>query len=359
MTIREHSLMNLRLPAGIEKLDQVIEGYQSYQALHAALELGVFEFLDNEGPSDKDKIAQGIGINGMFSRDFLGALADMGFLSKQGEQFANTKASADFLMARSPFFQGDWVRNATRNSHWSNLAESLRQEQPAMDNVNAGPSASFIDALGQRALRGELQSVTEAISNWDGFYGAKRLLDIGGGHGLYAIALCQAHPHLTGIVFDKPHVIDNTMRYIEDFRMQQRLSAQAGDICSDSFGAGYDIVIVSHLLYKFRKDLAPIFDKVCACLNPGGLLVTNHWFCATGCVPENSGVQELSKALQSFGHPLCHVEDFDRMFHEKGLTIISTSVVPTNFGPSRLNLAVKEIEQLKCLPPSQSRSCCC
>ena len=90
----------------------------------------------------------------------------------------------------------------------------------------------------------------------------------GGGHGLYAIALCQANPYLKGVVFDKPHVIGCTNHYIELYQMEGRLSAQGGDICTDSYGSGYDIVIISHVLYKFRKNLEMIFDKVSDCLNP-------------------------------------------------------------------------------------------
>jgi SAM-dependent methyltransferase len=358
MSVKEYQLTSLGLPAGIEKLDHILEGYQVYQSLLAAMELGVFEFLDKEGPSDKDVIAKGIGINGMFSRVFLSTLADMGLLSIHGEQFTNTKVVSDFLLARSPFFQGDWVRDSARNSQWNNLAEYMRREEPMADNFNAGPSASFIDALGQRALRGELQSVTETIAKWSGFHNAKRLLDVGGGHGLYAIALCQLNSYLTATVLDKPHVVDSTARSIGDFGMQERISLQPGDICTDTFGAGYDIVIISHLLYKFRKNLAPIFDKVIVCLNPGGLLVTNHWFCAPGCMPGNNGITEFGKALQSFGHPLCHEEDFDRLFKEKGLDIISTSVVPTIFGSSRLTLAVNEPGKPKCFPEAK-QTCCC
>ncbi|NLA75838.1 MAG: methyltransferase type 12 [Deltaproteobacteria bacterium] len=357
MTIKSQSLMNLRLPAGIEKIDRVIEGYQIYQALLSAMELGLFEFLNDKGPSDRNIIAQGIGINGMFSRDFLDTLVDSGFLARNDEKYINTKAATDFLLAQSPFYQGDWIQNATKSSYWKELTTLLRREHPAMDNFNTGPSSTFMDALAQRSLRGELQAVTEAISSWKGFYGDNNLLDLGGGHGIYAIELCQAHRNLKGVIFDKPHVIDTTLRYITEYQLQERLSVQSGDICSDNIGTGYDIIIISHLLYKFRKELGPIFDRICASLNPGGLLVTNHWFCATGCVSESSGVQELAKSLQSFGHPLCHVEEYDNLFHKKGFKIISTSTVPTSFGPSRLNLAVKTkgtLETISC----GSKKCC-
>jgi predicted O-methyltransferase YrrM len=335
------ALMNLRLPTGIEKLDSVMEGYQSFQVLLAALDLDLFEILDQKGPGDRNEIAQWVGINGMFARAFLDALADMGFLIRKDERYANSKAANNFLLRRSPFFQSDWVKNLVQGGHWKDLTSSLRVNQPPKDNFNAGPSPSFIDALGQRALRGELQAVTETISNWEGFYTSEKMLDLGGGHGLYSIALCQDNPHLKGIIYDKPHIMETTLRYIADYGMSERLEVVGGDMCRDTLGVGYDIIIISHLLYKFRNDLGSIFDKVVGSLKPGGLLVTNHWFCATDCAPQSGGVQELAKALQSFGHPLCHVEDFDNLFNVRGFDLISTSEVPTAFGFSRLSLAVK------------------
>jgi hypothetical protein len=181
-------------------------------------------------------------------------------------------------------------------------------------------------------------------------------LDLGGGHGLYAIALCQSNPGLKGIVFDKPDVTKITRKYIEKYQLTGRISTQGGDICTDGFGSGFDIVIVSHLLYKFRKELEPFFDKVYKALNPGGLLVTNHWFCASGCTAEGSSVKELAKSLQSFGHPLCHIEDFYKIFENKGFKIIVKSDIPSSHGTSCLQLAVKEQSGCK---ESSGGSCCC
>jgi SAM-dependent methyltransferase len=356
MNIPIPTLMNLRLPAGVEKLDKIIEGYQSFQILLAALNLGLFDIVDQKGPGDRNQIAEWIGINGMFARAFLDSLVDMGLMNQRGEKYSNSKTANDFLLRRSPFFQSDWVKNVVQGGHWKDLTASLKVDQAPKDNFNAGPSPAFIDALGQRALRGELQAVTEAIANWDGFDTAGKVLDLGGGHGLYAIALCQDNPRLEGVIYDKPHIMETTARYIDDYGMSERLEVMSGDICTDSLGKDYDIVIISHLLYKFRNDLGSIFDKVIDSLNPGGLLVTNHWFCAPGCAPESDGVQELAKALQSFGHPLCHVEDFDNLFRLKGFSLLSTSEVPTAFGSSRLSLAVKS-EPSSPFPIHTSSSC--
>ena len=334
--------MSLRLPTGIEKIDRVMEGYQTYQTLTAALDLGLFDFLDREGPSDREKIAQGIGINVMFSGCFLNTLVDIGILSIQDEKYANTPAVSDFLIGSSPFYQGDWIRYTSNGTYWwNNLVSSLKCQQPEIADFKAWPSESLIDSIAQETLRGEMQTVTKTISRWDGFSKARSLLDLGGGHGLYAIALCQINPRLGGVVFDKPHVIDRTSHYIKRYRMEEHLSTKGGDICTDHLGSGYDIVIMSQVLYQLRRDIELVFDKVYDCLYPGGLLVTNHLF-SSGYITEGGGVSELAKNIQRFRHPLCDIEDFEKLLKKKGFKVIMTSDIPCVYDNSRLHLAVKE-----------------
>lgn len=341
MTNDRRMLMQLRCPQGIRAVDGIIEGHQRYQVLLAALDLGLFDFLDRKEGADRNEVAKGIGINDMFSRDFLNVLVEAGLLAFDGAQYRNTAVTTDFLLTASPFHQGDVVRSVARNSSWSNLTASLTRKEStqATSGAAAVPGATFITALGQKALRGELQAVTQAISGWRGFAKARRILDVGGGHGLYTIALCQANPGLRGVVLDQAGVVDSAKCAIADHGLSDRITAEVGDICGDSIGTGYDIVLVSHLLYKFRRNLSPIFDTVRASLNPGGLFVSNHWFCAPGCGAEEHAVQGLTKALQSFGHPLCREEEFDRLFVEKGFSIVTTASAMTTFGPTRLQLA--------------------
>jgi SAM-dependent methyltransferase len=356
MDVKNRSLIDLSMPSGFEKIESTVECYQIYQTLAAAVELKLFDYLESEGACDRKFIAEGIGINGMFSRSFLDTMVGLGLLSKTDEKYENTQAAKDFLLSDSPYYQGDWILNTGRGNHWSNLAESLKRQQQELAGFKAGPGALFLTSLAETALRGELQAVTKEITAWDGFQSAKTVLDVGGGHGLYTIALCQVNPNLKGVVFDKPHVTGITHQFIAKYGMEERIATLDGDICTDSFGTGYDIVIVSHLLYKFRKDLEPVFAKVYESLNPGGLLVANHWFCATGCVPDSSSVRELSKSLQSFGHPLCHIEEFYKVFEKMGFGIIKACDIPSAHGSSCLQLAVKD---KACKKDESGHSCCC
>src|SRR5690606_35576488 len=67
----------------VELLDATISGYQAYRILSAALELGLFDWLSEHGPATRHDVAA-LGINGMFTRGFLAALADMGYITFDG-----------------------------------------------------------------------------------------------------------------------------------------------------------------------------------------------------------------------------------------------------------------------------------
>lgn len=350
-------LHELRVPQAIATIEGLLDGYRACQTLKAALELGLFELLDREGGLTREDIAARLGINGMFIRSFLLSLSDLGLIAVEGNTYRNAEAADRLLVESRPLYQGDWIAEVTgHESRWSDLTAQLQKTAPDAFAFDKAPRTSFIRALGQRSLRGELQGVTREIAAWEGSPSAKTVLDLGGGHGLYAIALCQIKPELHGVVFDKPHIIPETQRFLYAYGMSDRLVAHGGDIGAETIDGRYDIVLVSHLLYKFRKDLTGFFKKIREVLAPGGLLVSNHWFCAPGCLPRG-GLAEMDKAFLSFGHPLCHIETFDRLLADCGFDIVSSREIASTYGTSHLHLGVRSPEECPVLE-SLCVSCC-
>jgi len=350
-------LQDLRVPRAITTLEGVLNGFRAYQALQAALDLGVFELLDREPGLGREDIVNRLKINGMFIRSYLLALMDIGLVCEREERYFNTETAECFLVQKSPLYQGDWIeQNTGKASRWNNLARQLQNDKPESYAFDAAPRTDFIRALGQRCLQGELQGVTREVSSWDGFADARTILDLGGGHGLYAIALCQINSRLRGVIFDKPHVVAETQRFINAYGMSDRLEAVGGDIDSDKIAGGCDIVMASHVLYKFRKDMPRFFHTIRQALRPGGLLVSNHWFCEPGCIP-SKGVAEMDKALWSFGHPLCHIEKFDQLLNGCGLTVLSHTEIRGSDATSDLHLAVKA-QDAKQRHRGEAAACC-
>jgi SAM-dependent methyltransferase len=356
MVFKQQSLMGLTVPPGITKVEKIVHSYQVFQTLLAAVSLGLFDYLAKTGSSDRKVIAESIGINGAFSRFFLDSMVENGLLNREGENYSNSDTANTFLVSNSPLYQGNWIKE-NGYGNWSNLEETLKRQQPQGINGTSEDIEALLKSQEEALLRGELQAVTKAVAGWSGFKSARTLLDLNGGHGLYTIALCQANHELKGIIFDKPEVAKITKKYIDKYNLSDQISTAEGNIETDSFGAGFDIIVVSHLLYRFRKDIEPFFARVYKALNPGGLMVTNHWFCAPGCSAEDSSVKELSKSLQAYGHPLCHVENFYKHFENAGFNLIVKSEVPSAFGTSLLQLATKG-EYRKVSSCGSSGGCC-
>ncbi len=330
------------MPEGLQSLDKILEGYKACRVLDAALDLKLFDWLEEKCGATREEIASALKINGMFTRSYLQSLVELGLLTYSAEKYANTALASNLLVKKSKHYQGDWLQlSAGQSSVWANLSEVLTKEKLETNAFSASPCGELIRALNQGSLRGELQAVTKAIANWEAFPQARLMLDLSGAHGLYAVALCQLNVNLKGVILEKPNAAQFTKEFIHQHGLDEQAQVQIGDISSDELGSGYDIVLISHLLYRFRKNLSSIFNKLFHCLNPGGLLVSSHWFCSPGCGAV-AGLQELDKSLHSFGHPLCHPEDFHALFQTVGFGVIHTSEIPSVYGCSNLHLAVKK-----------------
>ena len=316
----------------VEFLDATVSGYQAYRILSAALELGLFDWLSEHGPAIRHDITA-LGIDGMFTRSLLTALADMGYVTFDENMCANTCIAEELLVSTSPTYQGDLILAAGREtSSWSNLAATLRNGTDTQ-KVGLRPTPDHLRAVAQRCTRGELQHVVSQVVRSPGFRDARSMLDIGGGHGLYAIALCQENPDLQACVFDQPHVVPLTREYINRYGLSGRISAREGDILVDDPGRGYDVIVISHLLYKFRDRLTDILGRVTESLAPGGLLVLNHLFCTPDCtISPGTGVSELDRAIMSAGHPLCHPPILEATLKLLGYSDIIRSPHETGMG---------------------------
>jgi hypothetical protein len=131
-----------------------------------------------------------------------------------------------------------------------------------------------INWLARGVMLGRLQTTLNAISELPEFQRAKRLVDLGGGHGLYSIAFAQENPKLEVTVFDLPGVTDVAQEYINEYGMQDRVKTMAGDFTKDSIGSGYDIAFEAHAFGGNKDELRLLYQKVSDALNNNGLFIS-------------------------------------------------------------------------------------
>lgn len=335
---------SLQFPDGFQEIDTIITGYKRQMILTSALKMGVFDYLEKSKAASREEIVSSLPLCGMLSRSYLNALVSMNILSVDGEKYSNTQISRDFLIKESPYYQGDVILGSSKpGSRWDLLSDAMQSTDGIVPSSGPGPSMDHLHMLAQRVIQGEAQELTRWIGDLPGFTECKKMLDIGGGHGLYTIGICQLNPDMDAVILDQPHVIELTDSYIQKYGLEKRIIARQGDIRTEVYKPEYDIILISHLLYKFRNDLDEIFRLVSNGLKDGGILVSNHYFCSPGCVPMQNAVVELERSLQSAGHPLCHPEHFEGLFQKYGLSCICTRTLDTSFGVSYVHAAKKVV----------------
>lgn len=267
-------------------LDSSIKGLRECRLIATALELGVFEAL--KVPLSAETLAKKLGCSPVLMPHFCDALHDLGLLDrfKEGEYWEKTdpqkkenesdvylvsELSATYLLKTSPFSQQHYLAERLRNIElWARLPQILRN---GPEIVEKGPFfGEIIQCMAENACCGVLQETVKiAMENID-FKNVKKMLDLGGGHGLYAIAFAKLNENLQAFVFDLPSVTEKTKHFIEKYGASN-VDVIPGDFFKDEIGGGYDLIFSS---FNPGGKVPSLIPKIAEALNPGGIFITRQ-----------------------------------------------------------------------------------
>lgn len=334
------NLADINISDNIDKIDKLVEKFKAHQCMMAALESGLFDFLYEKGESTREEIIASIKLKGMFSKSFLGALVNLGFIKLNKEKYSNTEIANTFLSQASKSYQGNWLKlNTGSKSKWNNLTETIIDNELLFQDESLSEYYE-IKGFEERSARGELKPIVSSITSWNEFEKAKKVLEIGDEKGLYSVALCQINPQIKATVLSDSKHLESIKKYIEKNNLQNQIQVLDKEIESVELASDYDIVLVSHFLYRYRKDLESMFNNIHNRARKNGLVVFNHWFCGPGC-QSTENIQEIDKSLFSGGHPLCHFETFPDKLRKNNFDVMKTLDIPSYNGISKLHITIK------------------
>ena len=233
--------------------------------------LGIFEALAN-GAATAASVAGRCGIDAAATERLLFALAGAAYVRSEGDGYALTPMTRKWLLRDSPGSLVDKILFQFDEWEWMERAEDyVRTGKPLeIHEVMAGEQWGVYQR-GMRALAGTV--ATEAVRRLPVPRGATRMLDIGGSHGYYSVALCRRHKNLRSIVLDLPQAVDHAAPLLASEGMGDRVVHQRGNALTEDLGSeAYDLVftaqLVHHLSQKENRDLA---IRVARALRPGGV----------------------------------------------------------------------------------------
>jgi precorrin-6B methylase 2 len=264
--------------AGIEKLNTIVRGFMGSIVLTTAAELELFTLLA-QGPLSPQEVAGRLSLDQRATEILLRALAGMELLKNEAGKFANSEITATFLVRGKPFYQGDILcHNGNIHRRWIELPKVLRTGRPAEGPHFAEDSRllrNFILGMKDLALL-SAESLAVVID----IAPARRLLDVGGGPGTYAIEFCRLNPELTAAVFDLPAVVERITRdQVSQAGLADRIECIGGDYLKDDLGQGFDLVLVSSIIHSLGEaEIRLLFEKCRRALVSGGRIVVKDFF---------------------------------------------------------------------------------
>ncbi len=239
-----------------------------------ATEQGLFEALA-DGPLDAAGVAGRAGTNPRATEKVLNLLTSMRYVrfGRDG-RYSLTGPARRFLLADAPSSMRDLVLMRRLELGWlGQLGDFLRSGEP-LDVHGAMTEGEW--GLYQRGMRAQAAlSAGEAARRTPVPKGARDMLDIGGSHGYYSVALCRRHLDLRSVVLDLPQAVEHAAPILAKEGMGDRVTLRAGDALSDDLGdATCDLVIIWSLVHHFDDaQNRELMRRVARALRPGGVVV--------------------------------------------------------------------------------------
>jgi hypothetical protein len=232
------------------------------QALYVAAELGIADLLAS-APRHGAEMAEALGADQQCLQRLLWALSALGICAEREDgNFELTDLGA-LLQDSSPHSLRAttlwWGRNLW--AVWGNLLYSVRTGKSAREHLlgtkgfqhlQNDPSAA---AIFYRMTIESTRITAQGIASTYDFSGAKRIADIGGGHGEVLARVLTRYPAAHGLLFDLPIAVESASRGFahRNPALEGRCSFVAGDFF-ESIPSGSDVYVLKSVIHDWNDE---------------------------------------------------------------------------------------------------------
>jgi SAM-dependent methyltransferase len=260
-----------------EPLADTLLGTWLVRTLLVASKLGIFDALE-AGPAQAAAVAGVIGTHPEATQKLLGALVGAGYATCDADhRYALTRSSRRWMTRGSPLSLHDHMELMLVAWRWVEHYEEYVRTGRSLDvhtDLRDGEWATY-----QRGMRAIARiSAPEVALRTRVPRGARSMVDIGGGHGEYSVALCRRHPRLTSTILDLPEAIEAAAPLLAREGMGDRVRHVAGDARTHDYGdRKLDVVFAGQILHHFDDATNQgLMNRFARALRPGGVVVVQE-----------------------------------------------------------------------------------
>jgi hypothetical protein len=277
---------------------QMITGFWVSKTLMTAVELEIFTKLSGNKAVNINEFQNMLDMQKRPAEVFATALVSLGLLNVtigkeeggKGETgivnidehkrvYSNSQLSEVFLDKNKPSYIGDFIIMMDKHlyNRWDKLAVSLKTNQPVEaaataegdNNISAG---TMFDKAKSNQLTEQMEMFTHAMYGVSvgpamalpkifDFSSYNKLMDIGGGSGVYAIEVVKQNPKTSAVVLELEPACRVADQYIKRFNLEGKIHTQVLDFFKDNLPTDYDVALLSHIIHFLDEEKDKILLK--------------------------------------------------------------------------------------------------
>ena len=271
-------LLNLAAGTPALLLRRLIGSYRITHAIKAAARLGLADHL-GERPQSAGELAARLHVNPQALSRLLRTLVSIGLLADAGDGLFTLTPVGACLRSDAPDGMRAWALCEGAEYYqdaWMNLTHAVQTGETAFEYTHGETFYQYLarhpetgHGFSQAMLDYARLIATAVVAGYD-FAGVRRVVDIGGSHGRLLSAILDANPAASGVLFDRPAVIERAEESIRGTELADRAELVAGDFF-ESLPAGGDLYILSRILMDYDDDRCVRLLQNChRAMTPGG-----------------------------------------------------------------------------------------
>ena len=302
------------------KLLSTSSAYWQGCTLQAGVKLRVFSLLGKK-ISTASELAERMESDPYATALLLDALSAMELLEKDGDRYRNSGSAAMFLDENSEDYMGHIILHHFHLlDGWAQLYQVIKTGEP-INRRSFGQDVereSFIMGMFNLAL----QIAPEIAAQID-LSKKRKLLDLGGGPGTYAIHFCQENKDLRAVVFDRPTTAPFARKTVARFGLSDRIDFIGGDFTVDPITGGpYDVAWLSHILHSntIEECNSIITNTVNQMERGGAILIHDFILNDSKDGPEFPALFSLNMLLANNGGRSYSQQELFNMLEQAGVT---------------------------------------
>lgn len=308
--------MNPPLEDQSRRLWDLVAGFETGQIFLAAFELGVFNLLKE--PKTSKKISEELNTHPTVTEKLLDVLVSIGTLDRIDGLYLTAPNMAPFLIEGEPYLARYLKFSLESREKLINLKAALK-EGPAIEGEKHEHhyDRESIDWIARGTMLGRLQATIKLIRDLPEFKSARKLIDLGGGHGLFGIGFAQENPQMEVVIFDQPGVAEIASEYIDRYGVGDRVKTMSGDYTKDDIGSGYDIAFEACSFGGNAEQAKLFYENVARSLKDGGLFISQTFTIDDDRrAPLRNLVWDLKEQISNDGH--MHLKTNSEIFRALG-----------------------------------------